>query len=87
MSASFCREVEEERQRNCFSEKSEELNQFFDVSLDLLCIANTSGYFVRVNRSFETTLGISKEDLLAKPFLEFVHPEDKETTKEALAKS
>lgn len=74
------------RAENFLREKSEELNQFFDVSLDLLCVADTSGYFVRVNQSFEKTLGITADELLVKPFLEFVHPEDIVTTTEALAK-
>jgi len=31
--------------------KMEELDQFFSVTLDLLCIANTDGYFLRLNPS------------------------------------
>ena len=66
-------------------QKTEELEQFFNVSLDLLCVANVEGYFVRLNPSFEKILGYTTAELMAAPFLEFVHPDDAEATKEAMA--
>ena len=67
-------------------DKSEELGLFFNVSMDLLCVANKAGYFVRLNRAFERVLGYTTDELMAKPFIEFVHPEDRDVTKEELAK-
>jgi PAS domain S-box-containing protein len=58
----------------------EELDRFFTLSVDLLCIANFGGYFLRLNPAWERTLGISREELLSKPWLEFVHPDDREAT-------
>jgi two-component system, LuxR family, sensor kinase FixL len=65
--------------------KNEELDKFFNVSLDLLCVANTEGYFVRLNPAFEHILGYTKQELMTKPFLEFVHPDDRDATKKAMA--
>ena len=65
--------------------KTEELDQFFNVNLDLLCIANTDGYFLRLNPSWEKILGYTREELMAKQFLDFVHPDDLDRTREAIS--
>ena len=46
------------------------------MSLDLFCIANLGGYFVRVNGNFTRLLGYPESEFLTRPFLDFVHPED-----------
>lgn len=53
-----------------------EFRKFFDVSIDLMCIAGTDGYFKRTNPAFQRVLGWGEEDLLTRPFLEIVHPDD-----------
>lgn len=62
-----------------------ELEQFFNVSLDLLCIADVNGYFRRLNRAWETTLGYSVKELEGQLFLDFVHPDDLAFTLEAIS--
>jgi PAS domain S-box-containing protein len=57
-----------------------ELTTLFDASPDLLCIAGLDGYFRRLNPAWERTLGHTAEELMACPYVEFVHPEDREAT-------
>jgi diguanylate cyclase (GGDEF)-like protein/PAS domain S-box-containing protein len=54
--------------------------RFFDLSHDMLCTANMKGYFVELNSAWEESLGYSGEELRSAPFLELVHPEDRERT-------
>ena len=57
----------------------------FELSRDLLCTANLDGYLVELNGAWEETLGWSREELTAKPFAEFVHPDDRERTAQSAA--
>ena len=65
-------------------EQKEELERFFTINLDLLCITDFQGNFIRVNKSWERILGYSVEYLLKTNFLSYVHPEDLEMTLEAV---
>jgi PAS domain S-box-containing protein len=54
--------------------------RFFDLSIDLLCYLDFNGYFKRINPAWELTLGFTREELMSRPFIEFVHPDDRERT-------
>lgn len=55
-------------------------DDFFDVAIDMLCLLGFDGYFRRLNPAWEKTLGFTREELMSRPFLEFVHPDDRERT-------
>jgi two-component system cell cycle sensor histidine kinase/response regulator CckA len=71
------------RQRRRLEEK---LNRYHDLSLDLLCTANTDGYFTRLNPTWEQTLGYGEAELMSRPFVDFVHPDDRVDTERETAK-
>ncbi|HEX5762723.1 MAG TPA: sensor domain-containing diguanylate cyclase [Solirubrobacterales bacterium] len=72
--ATTLRAVESERARH------------FELSQDMACVAGFDGYFKRVNPAFERVLGYGEDDLLGRPFLEFVHPDDRVSTEEEAAR-
>lgn len=58
----------------------QDLIRFFDLSLDLFCIANFQGFFTRVNENFPRCLGYTADELVSRQFVEFVHPDDFDKT-------
>lgn len=77
--------TEQKQQQEILRQKTEELDNYFTNALDLFCIANTDGYFVRLNKQWENVLGYSLSELEGKKFLEFVHPDDLTATLEAIS--
>ena len=66
-------------------QQAEEIENFFNCAIDLLCIANTDGYFERLNQEWQNALGYTLEELKEKRFLEFVHPDDVPATLQVMS--
>jgi len=60
--------------------KLETGNRFMDLSVDMFCVAGFDGFFRNLNPSFEKTLGFTTNELMAKPYLEFIHRDDRPAT-------
>jgi len=65
---------------------SDIFNEFFANSIDLLCIADTNGQFIKLNPEWERTLGYPLSELEGKRFIDFVHPENQDKTKDATSR-
>ncbi|MDM9379387.1 PAS domain S-box protein [Chlorogloeopsis sp. ULAP01] len=70
----------EERVKNLNEDQVQLQDRFFQLSLDMLCVAGFDGYFKLLNLAWEQTLGWTKAELKRLPFINFVHPDDREIT-------
>ncbi len=77
-------ELERRQAELALREQSVEIERFFNSALDLLCIADTEGHFLRLNREWENVLGYSLAEMRGKRFLDFVHPDDLAATRAAI---
>jgi PAS domain S-box-containing protein len=86
--ASLEREMaERQRASETLRASEQELNSYFRLSIDLFCIAGFDGYFKRLNPAWETTLGFTCEELMARPYAEFIHPDDRAVTQSEARKN
>ncbi len=72
--------------QDALREKSEELDRYFTSSLDLLCIANMEGTFLRLNPEWERVLGYRTDELVGRNFVDLVHPQDVPATVETVSR-
>jgi PAS domain S-box-containing protein len=60
--------------------KDTHFENFFNLSTELLCMIDLQGFFIMVNPAFSAVLGYKQEELAQKPYIMFIHPEDREIT-------
>jgi PAS domain S-box-containing protein len=83
---SVAREITERKKvDDALRESEEKFRSFFELTADLVVIADIEGYFRMINPAWPKTLGYTKEELLGKPFMDFVHPDDKQKTIQVIA--
>jgi diguanylate cyclase (GGDEF)-like protein/PAS domain S-box-containing protein len=63
----------------------EETSRWFEMSNALLAVVSLDGYFTRLNAAWQSTLGFSREELMSRPYVDFLHPDDLERTSRAAA--
>ena len=64
----------------------EQFFKFFDLSTDIMVIADPNGAFKKVNPTCLKDLGYTEKELISKPFIDFVHPDDRKPTLDEMAK-
>ncbi len=72
--------TERKRAEETLRESENRITNFFNLSADLICIADINGYFRLLNPAWEKVLGYSISELTSKPFLDFIHSDDVEKT-------
>ncbi len=66
-------------------QKNEELSNYFNNALDMLCISDLEGHFIRINKEWSRSLGYDIEEIYTKRIIDFVHEDDKEKTLQAIS--
>lgn len=64
----------------------DDFQRFFQISPDLACIASTEGKFLKVNPRWHDVLGYSVEEIVSQPFLDLIHPDDRDATLQEVAR-
>ena len=66
--------------------RTEELDKYFEITPYLLSMSNMNGYFIKLNKQWEKTLGYTIEELISNPLMNFIHPDDINPTLEVIEK-
>ncbi|WP_420266582.1 PAS domain S-box protein [Candidatus Magnetominusculus dajiuhuensis] len=81
-----CSTIHDITQRKIIEEQREQFRKFFNSSEDLMVMADPNGAFKSTNPACTKVLGYSESELLSKPFIDFVHPDDRQSTLDEMAR-
>jgi len=76
----LARSIQYAIERTRLEAEREQYFKFFQTSADLMCFSDPKGAFIKTNPAFMETLGYTEAELTSRPFIDFVHPEDRQTT-------
>ncbi|MBJ6726696.1 PAS domain-containing hybrid sensor histidine kinase/response regulator [Geomesophilobacter sediminis] len=68
------------------AKEREQFYRFFQTSADIMAIADPNGAFLQTNPACTDLLGYSPEELVSRPFIAFVHPDDQQPTLDEMAR-
>lgn len=66
--------------RSMLAKVADELQGFFNLVPDMVCISSTDGRLLKVNPMWQRTLGYAEEEILSTSFLDYIHPDDRQDT-------
>jgi PAS domain S-box-containing protein len=72
------------RTEKALSQEIEERERIFETSQDLILVTDTAGNFVQVSPSSQTILGYRSEEMIGHSAVEFLHPDDLESTRDEM---
>ena len=74
------------KQKKMLKEKNEELDNFFNKTLDMLCITDIEGNFIKINSEWTSSLGFEAKEIFRRNIMHFIHDDDKSKVYEAVEK-
>jgi len=75
---------ESKRTQKALNQEIEERRRIFETSQDLILVTDTAGNFVQVSPSSMTILGYRPEEMIGRSAVEFIHPDDLDSTREEM---
>jgi len=66
------------------TQEIEERQRIFETSQDLILVTDTKGTFVQVSPSSMTILGLNPDEMIEHSAMEFIHPDDLESTRQEM---
>jgi len=80
------KQAEELLKRQKAEQETDPFLNFFNLSSDIMVIAEPDGAFKKINPATLALLGYTEAELISKPYIDFIHPDDKQASLDEMAK-